>query len=410
MKKVISAAAAIMSAAIIMTGCSENGGSLDNKIVAYLENPPEDSAEGFFNITYGAWHNEYLYRLSAGGYTEENDAELCETYRSDIIEYLKQEKVVLYLSEKLGITAASLTEEELKSIDEDMEKSLEEWYKSYESKATAALGGSGFTEEELLDKEKELFEEFLGSVGLTVEDLTSWKVNEVIRNKFIAKVGEEIDDETVREFVQSTVDTAKETYEKDVAEYEKTYTPFYIPDGSRVIQQLVIMIDDISASEVKAYRKEGNDEKADEILEKALEKVRFRIDEAYEKLEQGVSWKEVQEEYNDESSTNDQDFNLYPKSSSIEEKVIEAGMAVKEKGGYSEIITTDTGFSIIYYKDDLVFTDEKMDTLMEQGRAFLTDQESYKRVTDFAEEYPYVMDYELLNLEDPNAEETTVTE
>ncbi len=85
-------------------------------------------------------------------------------------------------------------------------------------------------------------------------------------------------------------------------------------------------------------------------------------------------------------------------------------MAVKEKGGYSEIITTDTGFSIIYYKDDLVFTDEKMDTLMEQGRAFLTDQESYKRVTDFAEEHPYVMDYELLNLEDPNAEETTVTE
>lgn len=410
MKKTVLAAAVFMSTAIILMGCTEKGVSLDNEIVAYIENPPEDSAENFFNVTYGAWHSEYLYRMSAGGYTEENDAELCETYRSDIIEYLKQEKVVLYLAEKMGITAAALTEEELKSIDDDMAKSLDEWYKSYESSASTALGGSGYTEEELLEKEKELFEEFLGKSGLTVEDLTSWKVNEVIRNKFIAKVGEEIDDETVREFVQSTVDTAKETYEKDIAEYEKTYTPFYIPEGSRVVQQLVILIDDISASEVKAYRKEGDDEKADEILEKALEKVRFRIDEAYEKLEQGAAWKEVQEEYNDESSTNDQDFSLYPKSSSIEEKVIEAGMSVKEKGGYSEIIETDSGFSIIYYKDDLVFTDEKMDTLIEQGRAFLTDQESYKRVTDFSEEYPYVMNYELLDLDDPNAAETTAAE
>lgn len=408
MKKIISAAAVLLSAAVIFTGCSENGGASDKEVVAYIENPPEDCAEDFFNVTYGAWHSEYLYRTSAGGYTEEKDAELCKTYRNDIIEYLKQEKVVLYLAEKMGITAATLTEEELKTVDDEMAKSLDDWYKSYEADAKLALGSSGYTEDELKAKEKELFEDFLHSSGLTVENLTSWKINEIIRDKFIAKVGEEISDKTVEEFVQSTVDTAKETYEKDIEEYEKTYTPFYIPEGSRVVQQLVILIDDISASEVKAYRKEGDDEKADEILEKALEKVRFRINEAYEKLEQGTSWKEVQEEYNDESGTNDKDFNLYPKSSSIEEKVIKAGMAIEKKGGYSEIIQNDSGFSIIYYKDDLVFTDEQMDSLIEQGRAFLTDQEAYKKVSEFSKEHPYVMNYELLNLDDPNAEETTV--
>lgn len=407
MKKIVSAAAAVLSAAVIFTGCSENGGSMNSKVVAHIENPPEDSAEGFFDITYGAWHSEYLYRISSGGYTEERDAVLCKTYRSDIIEYLKQEKVVLYLAEKMGITAASLTDEDMKLIDDEMAESLDGWYKSFESKAIAALGGSGYTEDELLEKEKELFTEYLRDFGLSVEELTSWKVNEIIRNKFISKVGEEIDDKTVEDFVQSTVNTAKETYEKDIAEYEKTYTPFYIPEGTRVVQQLVVLIDDISVSEVKAYRKEGDDEKADEVLEKALEKVKFRIDEAYEKLEKGTPWKEVQEEYNDESGTNDQDFNLYPKSSSIEEKVIEAGMGIKEKGGYSEIIQTDSGYSIIYYKDDLILTDERMNSLIEQGRAFLTDQESYKRVTDFSDEHPYVMDYELLELDDPNAEVTT---
>lgn len=402
MKKYVLAAG--LAAAMIFTGCSENGGSMDGEIVAHIENPPEDCAADFFDVTYGDWHSEYLYRISSGGYTEERDAELCESYRSDIIEYLKQEKVVLYLAEKMGVTPSGLSDEDLLLIDEQMEESLDSWYKSYEANAKEALGGSGYTEEELLEKEKELFEEYLKSFGLSVDILTSWKVNEVIRNKFIAKVGEEIDDKTVEDFVQQTVDTAKDTYEKDVAEYEKTYTPFYIPEGSRVVQQLVIVIDDISVSEVKAYRKEGDDEKADEILEKALAKVKFRIDEAYEKLEQGTPWKEVQEEYNDESGTNDQDFNLYPKSSSIEEKVIEAGMGIEKKGGYSQIIQTDSGYSIIYYKDDLVFTDEMMDSLIEQGRAFLTDQESYKRVTDFSKEYPYVMNYELLGLEEPGAE------
>lgn len=409
MKKNISAAAVILSAAIIFTGCSENDKPMNKEVVAHMENPPEDSGEHFFDITYGDWHSEYLYRISSGGYTEENDAELCKTYRKEIIEYLKQEKAVLYLAEKMGITAASLTEEELKTIDDEMAESLDGWYKSFESKAAAALGGSGYTEEELLEKEKKLFEEYLSGFQLTVDDLTSWRVNEAVRNKFMSKVGEEIDDKTVEEFVQSTVDTAKETYEKDIAEYEKTYTPFYIPEGSRVVQQLVVLIDDISASEVKAYRKEGDDEKADEVLEKALAKVKFRIDEAYEKLERGTPWKEVQEEYNDESGTNDQDFNLYPKSSSIEEKVIAAGMGIKEKGGYSEIIRTDSGYSIIYYKDDLVFTDEQMDNLIEQGRAFLTDQESYKKVTDFFNDHPYTMNYELLNLDDPNAAETSVS-
>lgn len=405
MKKSISAAAALLSAAIILSGCTENGSS--NGPVAYIENPPEDCSENFFDVTYNEWYSEYLYRMNAGGYTEENDAELCRSYRSSIVEYLKQEKIVLYLAEKMGITAASLSEEELKEIDDDMAKSLDSWYKTYEADAKLALGGTGFTEDELLQKEKELFEKFLDKSGLSVEALTSWKVNEVIRERFIAKVSESIEDKTVEEFVQSTVDTAKETYEKDIEAYEKTYTPFYIPEGSRVVQQLVVLIDDISASEVKAYRKEGDDEKADEILNKALEKVRFRINEAYEQLEQGKAWKEVQEAYNDETSTNDQDFSLYPKSSSIEQKVIDAGMSIEKKGGYSQILQTDSGFSIIYYKDDLVFTDEQMDSLIEQGRAFLTDQEAYKRVTDFLEQYPYVMDYELLNLDDP--EETAVS-
>ncbi len=400
------AAAALLSVAVILSGCNQNGGSGKGP-VAYIENPPEDSAKGFFDITYDAWNSEYRYRTEAVGYTEEKDAELCKSYRSDIVEYLKQEKIVLYLAEKLGITCESLTEEEMKDIDKATEESLKSWYDNYESDAKLKLG-SDYTDEELLQKEKELFEEYLKSVNLTIDDLTSWKINEAIREKYIAAVGDTISDDEVKNFVQDTIDTAKETYEKDIEAFEKTYTPFYIPEGTRVVQQLVVLIDDISASEVTAYRKDGDNEKADEILNKALEKVKFRIDEAYQKLEQGVEWKTVQEEYNDETDTNDKDFSLYPKSSTVKSEVIDAAMKIEKKGTYSGIIQNDSGYCIIYYKDDLEFTDEKMESLLSQGREFLADQKSYQNVTDFLKEHPYVMDYELLNIDDPS--ETTAEE
>lgn len=400
------AAAALLSVAVILSGCNQNGGSGKGP-VAYIENPPEDSAKGFFDITYDAWYSEYRYRTEAVGYTEEKDAELCKSYRSDIVEYLKQEKIVLYLAEKLGITRESLTEEEMKDIDKATEESLKSWYDNYESDAKLKLG-SDYTDEELLQKEKELFEEYLKSVNLTIDDLTSWKINEAIREKYIAAVGDTISDDEVKDFVQDTIDTAKETYEKDIEAFEKTYTPFYIPEGTRVVQQLVVLIDDISASEVTAYRKDGDNEKADEILNKALEKVKFRIDEAYQKLEQGVEWKTVQEEYNDETDTNDKDFSLYPKSSTVKSEVIDAAMKIEKKGTYSGIIQNDSGYCIIYYKDDLEFTDEKMESLLSQGREFLADQKSYQNVTDFLKEHPYVMDYELLNIDDPS--ETTAEE
>ena len=55
MKKYVLAAG--LAAAMIFTGCSENGSSMDGEIVAHIENPPEDCAANFFDVTYGYWHS-----------------------------------------------------------------------------------------------------------------------------------------------------------------------------------------------------------------------------------------------------------------------------------------------------------------------------------------------------------------
>ena len=201
--------------------------------------------------------------------------------------------------------------------------------------------------------------------------------------------------------MQDTVNTAKDKYENDLAAFEEKYTAFYVPEGTRKVQQIAVLIQSTTASEVAAYRKDGDDAKADEILKEALAKVKFRIDEAYAKLEKGEDWTKVQKEYNDEASSNEVDFTVYPKSTTVLQKITDTAMGIKEKGGYSEIFETDKGYFILYYKDDLTMDDEKMKDLEKQADEYLRDKKAYEPISEFTDKYPYSFDYDLLDIKKP---------
>ena len=394
-KKIITV---ILAAAMLFTaaGCSNDAEQEITGSVAYIENPPEGAGDRF-TISYSEWHNEFLFNMARGGYDEEMNANIAQQYKQSILDYQVQERIVLYLAEQMGISAATLTSEEQEEIEKNVQASWDGWCESYEAEAKEALGSS-FTEEELYEKEFELFTAFLAESGLTPEVFYSWETSALIQEKFIEKTSEGISDKTVEDFVQETIDTARETYENDLAAFEQTYTAFYVPEGTRVVQQLYVKIDEDAANEIKAYRNDGDDQKADGLLAAALEPVRPLIDEAYEKLQSGGDWLEVQEEYNQDSNGNDVDYVVYPASTYISKEVLDAAMSIEEPGGFSEIVTVDSGFFILYYKADRVFTDEEMQSLLDQARDYLKDQESYKQVTDFKEKYPYVFDNELMGL------------
>ena len=394
-KKIISL---FLAAAMLLTaaGCSEGGGKEINDPVAYIENPPE-GAGNRLNVSYSEWHNEYLFNMAKGGYDEETNADEAKSFKQSILDYLVQEHVILYLAEQEGITAEALTEEDIALIEENVQLALDSWCETYEADAKSVLGDS-YTEEELYNKEFELFSAFMAESGLSPEIFYTWETNEVIRDKFIEKTSESISDDYVKEFVQETVDNAKNAYENDIAAFEQTYTAFYVPEGTRVVQQIYLKIDTDAANEIKAYRSDGDDAKADELLEAALEPIRPVIEEALEKLANGEDWLTVQKEYNQDGNGNGVDYVVYPTSSYILPEITQAAMAIPEKGGISEIIVSDSGLFILYYKDDRVFTDEEMQSLIDQARDFLKKEETYKRVNDFNEQYPYVFDYELMGL------------
>lgn len=401
----LSAVSAIMLTSF--TSCKgENINGIDASApVAYIENPP-DGKKDRFTVTYGDFFGEYDFYMARGGYTEEKDAELALTQRDNTIRYLVQERIILYLAEQMGITAETLTEEEKQSVDAIVQGNIDSWCDSYRSDALSELGQT-YTEEELRNKEMELFSAFLAESGLSTDSFYTWEINGAIRDKFVQGVSDSISDEKVVEFVQDTVNQAKNMYENDLATFEQSYTAFYVPDGSRRVQQILVKIDDTAISEVAAYRKDGDDEKADEILNEALQKVKFKIDEAYSKLENGESWETVQANYNDETDTNGIDYMLYPKSTTVKTEVINAAMAIAQPGQYSPVCQSDSGYFIIYYSAKAEQSEERLEELNRQGREFLASEESYKRITDFMAEYPYVYDYELLNLEEGSLEVTS---
>lgn len=395
-KKIISlflAAAMLFTA----TGCSEGGEKeTDDRPVAYIENPPED-AKDRLNVPYSEWHNEYMFNMASGGYDEEADANVAAMLKQNILDYLVQEHIILYLAELEGITAETLTEDEIASIGGNVLLSLNSWCASYEAEAKSELG-DGYTEDELYDKEFELFSAFLAESGLTPDIFYTWEINEVIQERFIEKNSEGISDEEVTEFVQDTIDTAKDAYENNLAVFEQTYTAFYAPEGTRIVQQIYLKIGADEVNEIKAYRDDGDDAKADELLEAALEPIRTVADEALEKLNNGEDWLTVQEEYNQDENGNDVDYIVYPTSSYILPDIIESAMGIAEKGGVSGVVAGDTGLFILYYKDDHVFGDEEMQSLMEQAREYLMKEKSYKKIAEFKAQYPYVYDYELMGL------------
>lgn len=394
-KKIISF---FMAAGLLVTaGCSAEDSTDSTKLVAYIENPPEEAADGRFYITYNEWRSEYLFAMSLDGYSEEDSPDATESYKQRALDILTQERIVLYLAEQAGISAETLTAEELDEIEQDVQAEWKLICSSYEADAKGALGGA-YTEEELYEKEFELFTAFMEEAGLTPDIYYVWRTNELIQEKFIEKTSESISEQTVADFVQETIDTAKDMYENDLAVFESAYTPFYVPEGTRVVQQLCVKIDDDAAAEIRAYRNDGDDEKADQLLEAALEPVRGIIEEAYTKLQNGEEWSEVQEEYNQDDNGNDAEYFLYPTSTKISQDIIDAAMSIEAEGGFSDILTTDSGFIIIYYKNKRVFSDEEMQSLLDQARDYLKDQESYKQVAEFKEQYPYVFDYELMGI------------
>lgn len=375
-----------------------------NLIVASVpdaENPDE------FNITFGDFYSEYLYYLLSYGIEDDmSDAyrEACRSFREEIINYLQFEHIFLKIAEEKGVGVSSLTESELSEIQASADTAHENFRSKYYSAAVEELGEDA-SEDAIRNRQEELLNADLSRAELTTEIFTIWERNDLIQNKLSALLTEniEITEAEVDQMYEEYVQMAKDALASDPLSYESnsTYTWIYVPEGTRLADQILFLFDEETLQAISEARSAGNDEEADRLREQAYEEqLKERTEALLERIQNGEDFNALQAELNEDGG--DDPYAVIIGSQRYVSEFTEATFSIAEIGGVSDPTVSDYGVHVIQYAGDAAVTDEDLAEIRQSMKEYLLTQEQSSVQQAAYEEwlarFPYVVDYDLLQL------------
>lgn len=386
-----------------------------NKVIASVEGHDE------FNITFGDFYREYRYYLISNGISDDfadEQKSVCEELRSSIITYLEFEKIFLSIAEELGVGVSSLTDGENLTIAENAETTIKNMCSQYNSKASEQLGADA-TQAELEALELELLESALSKCGLSTEIFYTWERSDFVQNKLLEKITENINitEEQVDEMFKEYVELAEAAYAESPVSYESNsaYTSVYIPDGTRLASQILLLFDEDVRSSINQARALGNTEEADRLRREAYEnnsEIKQKAADIEKLIKSGNSFEELQETYNED--TVNTPYTVVPGSQYFVSEFVDGVFGIDEIGGVSDVIVSDFGIHFIKYAGDAELSDDDISAVRSSMRSFLHDMESDNiksaEYDEWFKRYPYTTDYETLRLADPDREEAEQTE
>lgn len=369
------------------------------------------------NVTFGEFYREYRYYLISSGITDDfadDYKSSCEETRSSIITYLEFEKIFLKVAEELGVGISSLTDEENETIKTSADETIKNMCQQYSSKASEQLGEDA-TQAELEALELKLLEEALGECGLTTDIFYTWERNSCVQSKLFEKITENIDitEEQVDEMFDEYVELAKAAYAESPVTYESNaaYTSVYVPEGTRLASQIILLFDEETRTAINQARTDGNTEEADRLRKEAYEnneELRLKTDDVAKLIKSGNSFEELQETYNEDSSNSP--YTVVPGSQYFVSEFVDGVFGIDEIGGVSEPIVSDFGVHFIKYAGDAELSDEDISAIRSSMSSYLHDKEveniENSKYSEWLSAYPYTTDYELLRLTAPEQEET----
>ena len=445
MKKTTASIAAVLACAMMFTGCSDSlfdsssedstttsvqdiWTAKDEDIVAWATSDSLSAEEKeYYNITFKDFYSEYAFTISNYGLDETSSdyEQYAKHYRQNIIDMLSNEKIILKKAEELGLD--KLTEDEMKEIDKAYQENLDGWYETFETQAKEALGMTEDTtsseteisdddKAKLLEKEKELFRDYVSGFGLTEEVFLKWQTNTFIQKKVLEYVYKDIviTDEQVDEYVTKLIDEAKKAYKENVSSYERDseYQKVWLPEGSRNIKYICIKLNPSDSAELSAARNEsGADiDSINKQRDEKLEEIKSKAEAALKKATEGTDFDAVIKEYSsDYSETTEGDTTLIINGTTAMYDVLYDELYKLEKpGDISGLIPTDRGYYIIQYTSDAVLTDKEIAEYKTEVKETLTANEQEETANSAIEQWRndvgYEYDYTKLNFEKPEEE------
>lgn len=449
MKKKIAVIVAILAVCMSFCGCSESilnsSGSndtsgttseiwtaKDDDIIAWAEgeNLSEEDKE-YYNVTFKEFFGEYSFTLSNYGFDETNPVfePYCEQIRQTVIDMLTNERIILKKAKEMGLD--TLTEDEMKEVEKAYLENVEGWCESFEDQAKEELGIESSdtvsetldtaTEQQVKDKAKEIFRDYMEGFGLSEETFLKWQTTTFIERKVLNEINKDIkvEREDAKKVIESTIEEAKKAYDTNVSQYEQNaqYQTVWVPEGTRNIKYILVALSSADSAELNAERNESgaDDEEIDKKRDEKLKEIEDKANAAYEKLQNGTSFDDVLKEYSNEYSPDaaSQEVTVIKGSTTLNKDLYDAVYTLENKGDISPLVKSDRGYYIIQYSSDAEITDEELDEIIDETQATilesLQNQNANKTLAQWREEVVYEYDYDKLNFEKPE-EETSSAE
>lgn len=410
LKKVIRAGAAFLLAGVL-SGCSVKFGTkkepkLDKVVAHATAGEDKDSMD----ITYEMFRKEYKYLLLNNGIEDDTDekyADYCTTQRQTIINYLMNEQIILRKAREMGVY--DLTEEEMRDVDKSYLDNIELQVEYYGALAESEMVSEDGESVKLSDEEKERlgnerFDELLEKCGMTRDDLLWWAQSGKITDKLQAKLGENVPYSKAEEEFKKVQDYAKELYNSKNSMYATGgYDDIWLPEDTRLIKHILISFDSDTASEISELRRDGSDDEADKVRAEAAEALEEKRLEIETKLDEGEDFDELIKEYSGDktgSASYPDGYTVFP-NGGVYMPEFEKAAFVPEKIGDRTTCVTDYGVHIILYAGDAKVSEESKKQYTDYLHEQLIGQEFADRMTEWAEQYAFEIDYDALRLEAP---------
>lgn len=359
-------------------------------------------AAGFedLTITFGDFLAKYKYALWQNGYTDDTDGEKADeikSLRQQTIDELIDDRIV---RAKFAEYDLALSDEEKQDIESSVSYGISQILRSLRTAISAA--DESLTDNELTDQAAQHFSQVLSGCGLSRDDLYSWEETTAMKQKLLEAVSSDVEctDEEARQTMNETIDSLKALYESDPANYSgQYYMSVWVPDGSRMVQAILIGFDSDTYSQITSLRS-TSDEEADKLREQSLPSLQERYDNIMSLIDSGSDFSQLMTDYNDDLGNGN--FLITPGMQAYGTDFYDCAMGLSSPGDTATCIM-DYGYYIVRYDRDVVITDEQLEQNVEAFRQVISDEKKTEYFNTEYESwktgYAFETDAQLLGLE-----------
>ena len=363
-KKFLIATALLMSA-LLLGGCAtallgpedsstaSATASEDAATIIVAEVNGEAIYKDAFNEAYDNLMYQYYY---AGADTTSETA--IASIKQEALDSLIKDKVRDQKMTALGYS--TLTAEELAQADADMVEDLLIYIEANCMMDVLATLEEGYTDEDLQAAKEAYVDTLLADNSLTREEFVVAYQEQVANKKaLLAEKGEIAPtEEEIKAKFDEYVAADEETIKADPLSYVSSIgdgvTVYYVPADVRRVRHVLISLDEETSAAISLLRSEGYDTAADVLLQSGLAMIEEKANEVLGKIDSGdLTFEEAIAEYSGDPGQTEEGYVVMSNTTAYQDAFTQGAMGLAAVGEHTGLITTDYGYHIIEYYQDV---------------------------------------------------------